>query len=206
MMKEFFIERRPHNGMPYEDYLEYMKSLIEKSPELKDRKAIERHRYLTNNYRISLKIEENYTVSDNLKKLIEAITEPQLWMVLTEPWCGDSAQCLPYIAKFARCTSYIDLRILLRDKNLDIMDQYLTEGKRGIPKLVAFDQEGNELFQWGPRPQGAANLFKKDRKAGLSKDAIMEKLHLWYAQFNSEVMEKEFEQLLRESVQSPTRI
>ena len=70
------------------------------------------------------------------------IDHPQLWMVLTEPWCGDSAQCLPCLDILAEIHAYITMRFLLRDDNLDIMDHYLTDGKRSIPLLVAFDPEG----------------------------------------------------------------
>jgi hypothetical protein len=80
-------------------------------------------------------------------------------MVITETWYGDSAQNLPIIAKAAELNNKIDLRILLRDSNIDIIDHYLTNGQsRSIPILVAFDLDGNELFKWGPRPLTAKIL------------------------------------------------
>ncbi|MEW6654984.1 MAG: thioredoxin family protein, partial [Bacteroidota bacterium] len=100
---------------------------------------------------------------------------------LSEDWCGDSAQVLPYFAEIAKLNANIKLRILLRDKNLDIMDQYQTNRTRSIPKLVAFDLEGNELYQWGPRPKAAVELIAKLKGEGKTKEEFLEQLHLWYA-------------------------
>lgn len=101
-------------------------------------------------------------------------------MVITESWCGDSAQNLPVISKIARLNSNIALRIILRDSNLDIMDNYLTNGvSRSIPILVAFDMDGNEIFRWGPRPKPAMQLVKKFRERGIVKEEYYKKLHLW---------------------------
>ena len=119
-------------------------------------------------------------------------------MVLTEDWCGDSAQNLPYIAKIAECNSLIKLRILPRDQNLDLMDLYLTDQKsRSIPKLVAFDEFGNELFQWGPRPYEAQKLVMELNALGLSKNEFNEKLHLWYGRNKGKSIENEFVELLK---------
>ena len=78
-------------------------------------------------------------------------------MVITENWCGDSAQNLPYL-KIASCNPLIDFRIILRDDNLDIMDLYLTDNKsRSIPKLIA--KENGRAFQWDQDQMKHKNLF-----------------------------------------------
>ncbi len=115
-------------------------------------------------------------------------------MILTESWCGDSAQISPYIAEQ---NQRIDLRILLRDENLDIMDQYLTDGKsRSIPKLIAFDCQGNELFQWGPRPAEAQAFVIKAKQDGIPKEHYLGKLHKWYASNKGKAIEDEFKKIL----------
>ena len=59
------------------------------------------------------------------------------WLVLTEAWCGDAAQSLPIINKMAEVSDNITLRLILRDENLDVMDQFLQNGRsRSIPKLI----------------------------------------------------------------------
>ena len=87
--------------------------------------------------------------------------------MITESWCGDSAQNLPVIAKLAQLNSNIDFKIVLRDSNLEFMDLHLTNTSRAIPKLVVFDENNNELFQWGPRPVEAQNLFSRLKNDGI---------------------------------------
>jgi hypothetical protein len=91
----------------------------------------------------------------------------------------------------------IDLRILDRDSNLEIMDQYLTNGiSRSIPKLVAFDPEGNEIFQWGPRPMEAQMIVENAKLNNLPKEEFVEALHLWYGRNRGMAIEVEFLELL----------
>jgi hypothetical protein len=66
------------------------------------------------------------------------------WMVIAEDWCGDSARAVPMIAQLAK-QSGTEFRIWPRDKHLDLMDQYLTQGKRKIPILILYDQHFNEV-------------------------------------------------------------
>jgi len=185
-------------GLSYEAYAERLASAAQaaadKSLEHDARRLAE---YAKLNWHRSRRIQKTYNVSAALSETVQAIVEKRFWIILTEPWCGDSAQCLPYLAKIAACNPRIELRILLRDENLDIIDQYLTEGKRGIPKLVAFDTEGRELFRWGPRPRGAVAIVKRGREAGKAKDEYIEDLHRWYAQDQGRSIEEEILELLR---------
>ena len=180
-MKDFFRERRPHDGLTYEEYLEHWKELANASPrdaqDKSERKLIHYYKY---NWKRSQAVTEAYEPSDELVAAMEGIDEPQLWMVLTEPWCGDSAYNLTIIAEAAQLSDQVELRILLRDENLDIMDQYLTEGGRRIPKLVAFDADGRELFQWGARPEGARTLRESLIEQDEDSGTVVQRLLGWY--------------------------
>jgi hypothetical protein len=82
-------------------------------------------------------------------------TAPLTWLVISEPWCGDAAQVVPVLATMAAQMPGSELRLVLRDEQPELMDRYLTNGGRSIPKLIAMDREsGAERFSWGPRPQG----------------------------------------------------
>lgn len=73
-------------------------------------------------------------------------------LTLSEDWCGDAANSLPVVAHMARHYG-TELRVLERDANLELMDQYLTDGRsRSIPVVIALDCDFNELGWWGPRP------------------------------------------------------
>lgn len=197
-MLKFFEKKRPHNGMTYTDYISSIEKKLE-SINFDSLNDDERNSYDTIKLNLarSYRIQKTFEASEVIKKVVEKIDSPQLWMVLTEDWCGDSTQNLKYIAKIAEINPKIDLRILFRDDNLDIMDLYLTNGTRSIPKLIAFDENGNELFQWRARPAKAQELVNELKSNGLSKDEYIEKLHLWYAKNKGQELEKEFLQLFK---------
>ena len=200
MSKQFFDEKRPHNGKTYNEYFtEWEESLEKVNPDELDAEAKSTYEYTKMNMQRTKRIHKTYTVSDELKAMLSKITKEQIWMVLTENWCGDSAQTLPYIALAAHENSNIKFRILNRDENLDIMDQYLTEkGARSIPKLVAFDTEGNELFQWGPRPKEAQKLVQEEMAKGREKQDVYKDLHLWYGRNRGQEIEKELMEILKD--------
>ena len=177
-MPDFFDGGRPHDGLRYDEYRDDWNRRTEDPPP-KDADPSERRmrHYLQYNWERQAHVHEAYTPSEELLSAMEAIGKPQLWMVLTEPWCGDSAFLLPVIAEAAALTEKVTLRILPRDDNLDVMDQYLTDGSRSIPKLVAFSEDGDERFTWGPRPDGAQERFEAlqeeyDEKAEIIADLL----------------------------------
>ena len=55
-------------------------------------------------------------VGVEMETLIKSIQHNQVWLVITEAWCGDAAQSLPYISKLAEMNSNIKLRLALRDE------------------------------------------------------------------------------------------
>lgn len=202
MTNNFFNERRPHNGLTYEAYLDIWEDFLTQTNHA-DLPSDEKNRYDYKklNKQRSSRINKTYKVSEELKSLLTEIREPQIWMVLTEDWCGDSAQNLPYIAEMAKQNSNITLRILPRDANLDIMDQYLTDGKsRSIPKLVVFDENGDELFQWGPRPKEAQQFVKDELAKGREKPDVYQDLHLWYGRNRGKAIESEFIKMLQKVI------
>jgi hypothetical protein len=138
-----------------------------------------------------------FVVCDELREIVAKIRAPQEWMVLTEPSCGDSSQLVPLIARIAECNSRITLNLVLRDQRPELMDMYLTTGKRSIPKLVSFDEGRRELFRWGPRPRPAQELFEQAIKEGHPKQAAIERVHLFYAKDKGKAVEQEFLEILR---------
>ena len=142
-------------------------------------------------------------VSAKMTQLMESIQEPQIWLVITEAWCGDGAQSIPYLAKLAELNPKIKLRIIMRDEYPEIMDAYLTNGARSIPKLVAFTEDLKvELFTWGPKPLYLMNRHKeyKHDSKGLSYSGFLEEIHLWYAKNKNQDLETELFPLIRASL------
>ena len=153
--------------------------------------------YTKLNQKRTKRILKTYKPSDEIINVISKIMKKQTWLIITEDWCGDSAQNVPYIFQMTKLNNNIDFKIIYRDENLDIIDKYLTNGGRAIPKIIGFDEEGNELFQWGPRPEAARLLVKEWKERGLAYNEFNEKLHLWYAKDKGKTVEAEFLTLLK---------
>ena len=187
---------RPQAGLTLDAYMELMAAQAAAPPPADDAEAAERLEYTELNLHRSQRLARTWRPSDELATLAARLG-PQLWMVITEPWCGDSAQCFPCLAVVAEAVPQVELRVLLRDENLDIMDQFLTDGKRSIPMLVAFGPDGAELFRWGSRPAAAQAVVDQAKAEGLEKPAMLERLHLWYGRDRGREVDAEFVAVLR---------
>jgi hypothetical protein len=132
-----------------------------------------------------------------------SVNRSQIWLVLTEGWCGDAAQSLPVIHALAELNPLISLRLLLRDENLELMDRFLTNGvSRSIPKLIAADAvTGEVLFTWGPRPSALQKTFEGMRSEGLPFEVIKEELQRWYNQEKTVMIQTEIAALAAGTVQ-----
>ncbi|MGE5354335.1 MAG: thioredoxin family protein [Acidobacteriota bacterium] len=191
------IENRLHKALTYQLYMERTKvKVLTSDATLFDEEALHKFEFSRLNLQRSLRIEKTYSVSEDMKSIISNLPQEHLWVVITEDWCGDSAQTLPYIAKIAAASPKIELAILLRDENLDIIDQYLTNGTRSIPKLIGFDRKWNELYTWGPRPRALMELFQRLKSEGMPKEKIYENLQTWYNQDRGRELEREFMEML----------
>lgn len=149
------------------------------------------------NLQRATRIARTYVPGDGIGAVVRALPGPQLWGVLSEVWCGDSVQVIPYLDRIAGLRADIDLRILLRDEHPDVMQCYLTGGKRCIPKLILFDAAGRELGSWGPRPAGAQATVDDALAAGLPKEERLQRVHLWYGRDRGLSLESELAVLLQ---------
>ncbi|HEX8264796.1 MAG TPA: thioredoxin family protein [Pyrinomonadaceae bacterium] len=137
-------------------------------------------------------------LNESLLETARNVKANWIWLILTEAWCGDAAQNIPTIEKIARENDSIKTLYLLRDENLELMDKYLTNGARAIPKLICLDAETfDEVGTWGSRPQAAYDLFYSLKEQGLEKTEIIEKIHRWYIEDNTESLQAEFEKLIQ---------
>ena len=99
-------------------------------------------------------IYERVSISPEI--LEEARRIPGTWhlLVLSEDWCGDAVNLLPVLARLVEEAPGLDLRVLSRDQNPDLMDAHLTDGKsRSIPVVLLLDDDFVERGWWGPRPE-----------------------------------------------------
>ncbi|MFD2940936.1 thioredoxin family protein [Flavobacterium notoginsengisoli] len=129
------------------------------------------------------RLEKTIKISETVAEKLQNLDNHYIWLVLSEGWCGDAAQILPILDKMAHASNKrVDLRIALRDENDDLMNQYLTNGGRAIPKVIIICKEaGIVRADWGPRPKGASELMATHkREVGAIDEKIKTDLQLWY--------------------------
>ncbi len=99
------------------------------------------------------RLDKKTILSGGTTEKLASLEQPLIWLAITEAWCGDAAQILPVLAKMADENENIELKLILRDEHLDIMDAFLTNGARSIPKVIILNAETLEVLgDWGPRP------------------------------------------------------
>lgn len=87
-------------------------------------------------------------------------------LVLAEDWCGDVVDNLPVLGRLAESSGKLNVRVFLRDENLDLMEQYLKQGQfRSIPVFVFFDEQFNELGHFTERPESVTSARAAKRAA-----------------------------------------
>jgi len=147
------------------------------------------------------RLDHTVEVIPELKEYVQRISAPQTWLVITEGWCGDAAQIIPVLNKVAELNKNIQLKFLLRDENLELMDKYLTNGRsRSIPKIIVLDENNEELFNFGPRPKELQELFYQMKANAIDNNSIKEEMHRWYAKDKTITTQYEIFKLLKENV------
>lgn len=123
-----------------------------------------------------------FKLDDSLTQQLNNVNTGINWLVLSETWCGDAAPTMPVMNKIAEANPNIQLRVLLRDENLDLMERFLTNGTLSIPKLISFNSEtGQVIGDWGPLPTNAAEQATAYKRAnGSLSPEFKEDLQRWF--------------------------
>ncbi len=119
-------------------------------------------------------------LSEELLDQLQRMNKKQHWIIITEPWCMEAAHLVPFLIKMAEESDFISYDLQLRDREPFLISSYLTNGAKGIPKMIVRDEYNNDLFIWGPRP-GEAQAFRDHLSAAnTDSEAIKYALHQWY--------------------------
>mgnify|MGYP001948738675 CR=1 FL=1 len=127
------------------------------------------------------RLEKTVRLNESAIADLSKIKKSQTWLVIIESWCADGAQTIPVLNKIAEATDAIQLRIVFRDEETMLMDAFLTNGTRSIPKLIIVDEEEDLLSSWGPRSVAATELVVAYKEKHNKIDAAFkEQLQVWY--------------------------
>ena len=155
--------------------------------------------YARLNIRRMQRLDKTMELLPELQAALRSLPQPYVWLVLTEGWCGDAAQLVPVLEAVAQAShGQLTTRYLLRDENLDLMDRYLTNGGRAIPRLIVL-HTGTlaEAATWGPRPATAQGLLVRQQQQQVPYEEFATQLHSWYAKDRTQSTQRELLALLR---------
>ncbi len=145
------------------------------------------------------RLDKTMAVDEAIISKLKSIQSQHIWLVIAEGWCGDAAQLLPIFNKMSEVSDHIDLKIVFRDENDELMNLFLTNGNKSIPKLIILDKNSLEVIaDWGPRPKGAVELIQNYKeKFGVIDDTIKAELQMWYLHDKGLSTQKEIIELLK---------
>jgi len=144
------------------------------------------------------RLEKTIKITDEVSAKINQLETKVTWLVIAEGWCGDAAQILPIIYKMAELSENIDLKIVLRDENEALMNDFLTNGGKAIPKLIILDEDNNVIGDFGPRPEPARKLIADYKEEnGVVDEPIKVELQKWYLHDKGVSTQNEIMQLMK---------
>lgn len=139
------------------------------------------------------RLDKTMKVEEDVKQKLQQLKGEYLWLVISESWCGDAAQIVPVLNKMAEECNNIELKLVFRDQNLELMDAFLTNGGRAIPKLIIAKKDTKEIIgHWGPRPVLAQKVVTDYKEAhGVVDENGKTELQMWYTKDKGHEVQKE---------------
>ena len=183
----------------FNQYYQFVEGLIKEGKTTGVNQSERLANYTKLNFQRLKRISRNLKLTPEIKRLIYEIESEMLWIVIVEAWCGDVPQNLPYFYRISELSDRINLQIILRDENHEIMDQFLTNGTRSIPKMICLHPQTYEIAgTWGPRPAGAKEIVQELlRDPSITKDMRNEAVQRWYLDNEGKQLQKELMKLIR---------
>lgn len=175
------IQSALQNSHSYTEYRNIVSKLISEGKSTgKEQSADLLHYSELNEVRMN-RLEKTIKLDAEVEKKLLNLKSKQTWLVIAEGWCGDAAQILPIIKLMAEASKNIDLKLVFRDENEELIHLFLTNGAKSIPKLIILDENSNVINHWGPRPEGAKNgIIDYKAKNGIVDEAAKIALQKWY--------------------------
>lgn len=170
------------NSMSYVEYRELVMTKVENNSNTGHEVTEALANYTMLNNKRMKRWDKTIKIGEGVADAIKHKKFNQTWIVITESWCGDAAHVIPVINKIAELNEGINFRVVLRDDNEALMDQFLTNGSRSIAKLIILDTATKDVIAtYGPRPS-TATLLVNDYKAkyGILTPEFKEELQQWY--------------------------
>ncbi|MCH2197967.1 MAG: thioredoxin family protein [Flavobacteriales bacterium] len=197
-----YINQGLPGSMSYDEFMALVEHLVAEGKTSGEKQS----EFLVNITKVNAhrmkRLNKTTQLAPELKELLKSLGK-QTWLVIDEAWCGDGAQNMPLMNTMAQLNPNIDLRIILRDQHLNIMDEHLTNGGRSVPKLVALSEENKLVFQWGPRPAPIQAMVMDYKTKPEPKQAYPEfqiEIQKWYNADKTQTFQNEMMEVLKKAL------
>lgn len=168
------------SSMSYPAYLKLFEELVE-AKSTTGESTQDRIDFTALNFKRIQRLNKTIKLTPEQEDYFGNIQTKQAWLVFLESWCADGAQTIPVLNKIAQASENISLKIILRDEHPELMDHFLTNGTRSIPKLIILDKNLEVMDTWGPRSIPATKMVAEYKKEfGKIDAAFKASLQVWY--------------------------
>ncbi|WP_396165217.1 thioredoxin family protein [Flavobacterium sp.] len=175
------IQSALQNSYSYNEYRTLVSNLISEGKSTGLEQSADLLHYSELNEVRMKRLEKTLKLDLEVEKALQNLKSKQTWLVISEGWCGDAAQILPIIKLMSEASKNIDLKLVFRDENEELINLFLTNGAKSIPKLLLLDEVFHLINHWGPRPEGAKNLIIEYKaNHGIVDEAAKIALQKWY--------------------------
>jgi len=176
------IKKSINRSITYQDYRTLVKQLADEHSNTGIEKTVDLANYTKLNDRRMKRWDKTIKVSEEVQQKILGFNQKLTWLIITESWCGDAAHVIPALNKIAELSPNIDVKLVLRDENPELMDMFLTNGARAIAKVIMIDNKTGEVLNtYGPRPSEATSYVNRFIAKNVSlTPEFKEDLQHWY--------------------------
>ena len=189
------LDKALAQGMDYESYRSKVETLFNEGKTTNDDNRDSMLHYTKLNMQRMNKWDKIAKLTEASIDQMQSIANPETWIVLTEGWCGDAAHALPILHKLSEASEKVEVKYILRDEHPELMDQFLTNGGRSIPKVIRLDANTNEvLTTWGPRPAVIQNRIIENKNSSnpIPYQELSLETQKWYAKDKGKTIQLEF--------------
>ena len=183
--------------MNFQEYLHYFETILSQEAPAAPYDNPDYFNYTRLNWSRMNRWLKTAELSADVKQAVQEIKEPQHWIVITEPWCGDAAHVVPFLQLIALQSPLITVDYELRDAEPFRISSYLTNGGKSIPKLIIRNAQGADMAVWGPRPAKCQEVYTSLNAQKADFETLKTALQNWYNADKGQEIQRELAQLLR---------
>jgi thiol-disulfide isomerase/thioredoxin len=198
MELQYIIKKASNKAISYEEYRALVQAHTDNGTNSGDEVTEALAAYTALNNQRMKRLDKTLKISPKSQGFLSAFNREVYFLIITESWCGDAAQTMPMMKKVAQAAG-ADFKVVLRDQNPLLMDQFLTNGGRSIAKLILVDANTNlPAATWGPRPTKATQLVAEEKAAkALLSPEFKQELQNWYNKDKGKDTEKDLVEMLK---------